>query len=126
VTNPTDLAALARALDIARKNPKETARINGMLAEKGSDDWLELARAAAYSCQMEALKLPPWRSPPMFAHIEQPRKDESAAELLSRMLNAGLSRYESDPVGALKRAEEKKAKARGKAKARRRRNDFVE
>ncbi|MGM4903205.1 hypothetical protein AB8B21_30160 [Tardiphaga sp. 866_E4_N2_1] len=115
--NPIDLAALSHALDIARKHPKEAERIDGKLAKEGGD-WLALATSAAFHCQMSALNLLPWQSPPMFAHIERPSRDEHAAELLQRMLDAGLSRYESDPVAALERSEAGKAreKTRGARK----------
>ena len=39
----------------------------------------------------------------MFAHVTKPRRDEQAIKLLRRMLAAGLSCYEPDPLGAIPR-----------------------
>ena len=86
------MGALARALDIARKDPKEAAWIDRRLAR--GEDWFDVATSAAFHCQMASLNLLPWQSPPCFAHIERPRRDEQAIKLLHRMLAAGLSRYE--------------------------------
>ena len=103
----TDLAALAHAIDAARKNPAEAKRINDRLANGG--DWFDFATSAALHCQMTALNLLPWQSPPCVAHFIEPRRDEHAAELLHRLLAAGSSRYEPDPIAALAEAEAKPA-----------------
>lgn len=68
-----------------------------------SGAWLDLAIGAAFRCQMAALGLSPWQSPPMYGDIDQPRLDRNANELLQRMLDAGLSRYEPSPIAALER-----------------------
>jgi hypothetical protein len=107
--NPIDLAALAHALDIACKDPAEAKRIDGKLAKEGGN-WLDLATSAAFHCQMTTLDLLPRQSPPMFAHIERPSRDEHAAELSRRLLSAGLSRYERSPIAALERSEAGKAR----------------
>jgi hypothetical protein len=54
---------------------------------------------------MTALNLLPWQSPPMFSHITRPAREEHAIELLRRLLDAGLSKYEPDPVAACEAAE---------------------
>ena len=104
---PTDRDALARALDIAHKDRAEAKRIDNQLAS--GDDWFDVATSAAFHCQMTALNLLPWQSPPCVAHIIEPRRDEHAAELLHRLLAAGSSRYEPDPIAALAEAEAKAA-----------------
>ena len=102
MTSATDLAALAHCIDVMRRDPKEAQRIDDRLAVEGSD-WLEVAKGAAFQCQMAALNLPPWRTPPMFGDVE-PHRDPHAAELLRRLLAAGLSRFEASPVQALEQA----------------------
>ena len=59
------------------------------------------------------LNLQAWQTPPMWvrdldAALREPfggkRGDREAAELLQRMLDAGLSKYEPDPLAALDQA----------------------
>ena len=54
MTSATDLAALAHCIDVMRRDPKEAQRIDDRLAVEGSD-WLEVAKGAAFQCQMAAL-----------------------------------------------------------------------
>jgi hypothetical protein len=59
----------------------------------------------AYHRQCRALNLRPWEDPP--CHIDLVDVDEAdaaAALLLRRLLAAGLSRYEPDPLAALEDA----------------------
>ena len=44
----------------------------------------------------------------MYGDTDRPRLDQHAAELLRRLLDAGLSWYEPSPVQALERAEAKR------------------
>lgn len=96
-----DHEALTRALALVRADadPLRREQIEGML--KGDKElglparsWFECAHFAAYHAQVNALGLKPWQSPPMFA------RDEGLV-LLKRMLAAGLSKFEPDPVAAL-------------------------
>ena len=67
----------------------------------------------ASHCQSRSLNLQAWQTPPMWvrdldAALREPfggkRGDREAAELLQRMLDAGLSKYEPDPLAALDQA----------------------
>jgi hypothetical protein len=87
-----DREALTRALALAKGVPQvERQR------------WDDAASAAAYHLQLKNLRLKPWQDPPMYGDIE--RAQPGAAELLARLLAAGLSRYEPDPIAALARVE---------------------
>jgi hypothetical protein len=66
----------------------------------------DLAIKAAYSCQTRNLKCKPWESPPMFGDAAPEHDGHVAgAKLLKRLLDAGLSRYEPDPIAALAKVE---------------------
>src|SRR5262245_27080635 len=97
--NATDRDALTRAVEIARKDPAEARRIDSRLAR--GDDWFDVARSAAMHCKIARLDLRPWQSAPMYGHIEQPRRDQRAYELQRRLIAAGCSIYEPDPLAAL-------------------------
>jgi hypothetical protein len=101
-----DRDALERAVWLARRTPALAKAIDDRLAR--GDDWLEVATSAAYHCQLEALNCLPWQDPPMFGDTDRPTRDQHAAELLRRLLDAGLSRYEPNPIVALERAGAKK------------------
>lgn len=109
--DPVDEAALTRAIEAMRANPATREQIEDMLATK---PWREAAEFAAYSCQCDALRLRPWQSPPSWiddlvgdinAGPDGVGGQFAAARLLRRMLDAGLSRYEPDPLAGLKRAK---------------------
>jgi hypothetical protein len=106
-----DHDALQRAIVIGRKRDRATLRqIDEMLTERPRH---EVGKFAAYGCQCDALHLKPWQWPPCWAEVND--RDSggadsvfgygAAAELLRRLLAAGLSRYEPDPINALARAE---------------------
>jgi hypothetical protein len=83
----------------------------------GADDlkkrpWDEVAQSAAYHAQMKLLRLRPWQCPPCWANEEiDPAEGErfgnlrDEVELLQRMLVAGLSHWEPDPLAAVERVE---------------------
>ena len=107
-----DRDALDRAIEICRtrKDPADREQIERKIA---TEPWREVGEFAAYSCQMDSLHLQPWQSPPcwvddLVSDIQGAPDgvggDYEAAKLLQRLLDAGLSRYEPDPVGALKQA----------------------
>jgi hypothetical protein len=110
---PTDRDALERAIAICRtqKTPEDRRQIEEKLED---EPWIEVAHFAAYSCQCDALHLKPWQSPPcwidnLVATINDGNDgiggDYAAAKLLQRLLDAGLSRFEPDPIGALERTK---------------------
>lgn len=70
----------------------------------------DVALSAAYGCQVDSLRLKPWQWPPMWADNDRPRDPhpsagrEAAWQLRRRLLKAGLSAYQPDPVAALEAA----------------------
>jgi hypothetical protein len=98
---PRDLDALQRAMVQVRKHGKtRRAQIDEKLLD---EPWCDVAEFAAYVCQTRALNLKPWESPPM--HGDVAGAPATAAELLRKMLDAGISRYEPDPMAALEGAK---------------------
>jgi hypothetical protein len=97
-----DREALRRALRMT----KGERAVSRPLGPEGSDAWWDEATSAAYSCQMDNLRLRPWQDPPCWACDDKPVDDHThgrvaAWELRRRLLKAGLSQYEPDPVAAL-------------------------
>jgi hypothetical protein len=90
-----DLAALKKCMKIAVRDKKGAKQIEMKLK---SEAWYKVAEFAAYSVQCDALGLMPHEEPPCVCDEGDPGK---AAELLRRLLAAGLSRYEPDPLAAL-------------------------
>ena len=106
-----DRKALRRAIEaVRRESPMRARQIADKLA---SGPWEDVGEFASYSAQCRALRLRPWQFPPCWiddipAALNDPelhRGLRTAAELLQRMLAAGLSRYEPDPLKALEAAE---------------------
>ncbi len=95
-----DRNALDRAIDILRASPERHEQIEAKLLKEGFE---KAGQFAAYSCQCTNLNLKPYQEPPCWAdENEADPKDIDAQALLLEMLNAGLSRYEPDPLKALK------------------------
>ena len=92
-----DLDALNRCLEIAKRD-RETREL---MAEKPLNEAME---AAAYHCQHAALNLKTWQEPPCVEDESDPNpRDPGAQKLLGEMLQANISRYEPDPMAALRR-----------------------
>jgi hypothetical protein len=116
-----DRAALALAIEIVRnENAASRAQIDDKLQ---CEPWFAVAAFCAYGAQSTAPNLKPWECwPPCTVEpddtdergLEHRRIGKSAA-LLRRMLAAGLSRYEPDPINALGRAAGSPKKKRGPA-----------
>jgi hypothetical protein len=112
--NPTDRTALERALVACRaESPARAKQIDSMLADR---PWEDVAQFASSCAQGRALDLMPWQSPPCHAGLRalsepfgDPRGARESAELLQRLLDAGLSKYEPDPLQALAEAEQRRA-----------------
>ena len=112
-----DEEALERAIDIClkHKSPADQRQMEQKLADD-QQDWWDIETFASYSCQMDALNLPPWQQPPCWINPNEIEnilavggKDDiggtfAAATLLKRLLAAGLSQYEPEPLKALKAA----------------------
>jgi hypothetical protein len=111
-----DREALRRALKMARaQSAEEAAYIDRIFANEG---WQRAAESAVYHLQDRALKLRPWQPPPcwcrdpegdLFAGNDGIGGRYAAALLTQRLLRAGLSRFEPDPLGAWERAEANRA-----------------
>ena len=108
-----DRDALQRAMEIAQRDPLRAEHLRSKLED---EPWIEVAEFAAYSCQIESLSLKPWQSPPV--HIDEDAIEPNSAErepntaarkLLRQMLRAGVSRYEPDPLTALRCRKRPKA-----------------
>jgi hypothetical protein len=107
-----DREALQRALEMARaQSEQERAHIDRVLAEDG---WQQAAETAAYHCQDARLHLKPWQPPPCWisnlagnlaAGDDGVGGRYAAAKLVQRLLAAGLSRFEPNPIAALEAAE---------------------
>ena len=92
-----DRDALERAMEVAMRDPTREAQLRNKLADA---PWFDVAEFAAYCVQGDTLSLRPWEEPPCCDSAQGNPGDR----LLQRMLAAGLSRYEPDPLGALARA----------------------
>jgi hypothetical protein len=116
-----DIDAWERCIEIERRrSPAHAERINEALAKEGLE---RAGRAAAYACQYAALRLRPWEWTPSWIAPSQidaiiargpnnlaPQEgDYAAAVLLRKMLAAGISRWEPDPIAALRAAAKKPA-----------------
>jgi hypothetical protein len=88
--------ALERAMEMARnESPSRRQQLDSML--KDGQPWKEVAWLAVTCCQTKTLHLKPWQSPPCW----NDDRDKESQKLLKRMLAAGLSQYEPDPLAAL-------------------------
>jgi hypothetical protein len=91
---------------IDREALERALKIDGRKLKRG-DDWEDVATSAAYSCQIDSLKLKPWQDLPMFASDDKPRDEHPSAgrvaawALRRRLIKAGLSVYEPNPIRAL-------------------------
>jgi hypothetical protein len=109
MASKVDFDAFTRAIAIYRQ---ERHGGSEHITDKIKEDGFEVAgRFAAYFCQRKRLKLAPFEFPPCWLHdvddVEGPpfKGKLKAARLLKRLLAAGLSQYEPDPLAALAAAE---------------------
>jgi hypothetical protein len=98
---------------VRRKGGEDARQVEQKLRD---EPWEDVGQFAAYSCQDDNLQLEPWQVPPCWlrddravqAALSMPHDHSGrreAGELVRRLLAAGLSRYEPDPLGALARVE---------------------
>jgi hypothetical protein len=93
-----DRDALERAVELMKAD--DDAQRRDQIAQKlHAEDWFTAAHFAAYYRQREVLDLKPWESPPCYGD-SAPGHDghADAAKLLKKLLDAGLSKYEPDPL----------------------------
>jgi hypothetical protein len=85
----------------AQRDPDRAGQLQKMLAEQ---PWQDVAAFAAHCVQTRSLHLRPWQVPPCSANEDATdARDTDAQRLLRKMLRAGLSRYEPDPIRAMKK-----------------------
>jgi hypothetical protein len=96
--NRVDREALQRALKLARAEPEYCEQLERKAA---AECWEKAAQFASYCLQIDNLGLRPWMDPPCYAEV---RPDAEALKILLKLLGAGLSRYEPDPIAALAEA----------------------
>jgi hypothetical protein len=109
-----DRAAMKRAIEEVRQKGGEDLR---QIEQKLRDEpWEDVGQFAAYSCQDDNLQLEPWQVPPCWlrddddvqAALSMPHDHSGrreAGELVQRLLAAGLSRFEPNPIRALAEVE---------------------
>jgi hypothetical protein len=98
----TDMEALRRAMEIAMRDPDRKQQLESMVNGDGypgakPQPRNEVAQFAALCVQSDTLNLKLWETPPCHAS----ERDAAAMKLLDRMLDAGISQWEPDPLGAL-------------------------
>ncbi len=99
-----DREALERAVAIAQSDPMTADQME--VRREDGQSWEEIAESAAYHCQRRSLKLSPFQEPPCVVDEDDPKeRDKAAQRLLRKMLDAGVSRYEPDPLSALAEKE---------------------
>jgi len=101
-----DRDALGRALALAKERSRNEPRRDDGLTQiermLKREPWQEVAEFAVYGCQKRSLGLKPWQWPPAWVHLDDTHPEHTAAvALLKRLLDAGLSKYEPDPLAAL-------------------------
>jgi hypothetical protein len=97
-----DRDALERAMQIAQRDPLRAQQLQSKLDDEA---WVAVAEFAVYSCQIDALSLKPWETPPCHAdEDDSDPQDKAAQHLLRRMLAAKISRFDPDPLKALRQA----------------------
>ena len=116
----TDEDALKRGLTLATRD-RRWEQLQSMLrdVERGEDDWVSVARFACYGMQTKTLGLRPWECPPSSAcRITDDNnlgrdyfEGAKALALKERLISAGLSIYEPDPLAAL--SEDRSGEADG-------------
>jgi len=116
-----DREALKRAFTaVYREDPEH---LDFLVRQRG---WQWAAESACYRLQTRALKLKPWQPPPSWVRDVEgslAMGDDGiggwykATLLTQRLLAAGLSRFEPDPIGALERVEDAHVSAPAPAKS---------
>jgi hypothetical protein len=110
---PHDLAAMKRAITLERaRGARERQAIDDRLREQS---WHEVGQFASWCCQDRAMRLRPYDCPPCRIKSTDPNDSSddwgwrpSEIALLRKLLDAGISRYHPDPIGALEEAKNKR------------------
>ena len=102
-----DHRALQACVDHVLGDTSDPASIEQVTHFLERDGWFRTADFCCYHVQRRALGLKPWEVPPGSG----PNTPEGQ-RLLDQMLKAGVSRYDPDPLGALRAARSRKARHR--------------
>jgi hypothetical protein len=105
-----DRAAYQRAIEITRQHsPARAKQIDDKLQYQGFEAAGEFA---VHYCQCDSLRLRPWEAPPCAVRGDADNLDPACygyrpkeVALRDRLLAAGLSVHEPDPIDALARVE---------------------
>ena len=101
-----DRDALERCIKIAKRDRLSAEHLESKLKDA---PWIEVAEFASYSCQIDALNLKPWESSPCTEDEDNSTpRDRTAQTLLRQMLRAGVSRFDPDPLMALRQVSRRK------------------
>jgi len=93
-----DHAALLQCLMLGERHPEI-----GTSPQNSDDDWYERATWACYVLQYRNLNLRPWEPVPSEVDLDGTgERDAAARQLLGKMLAANMSRFDPDPLAALK------------------------
>ena len=107
-----DRDSLERCIAIASRDPDVARQLKSKLDGDHfckPEPWDRVAKFAAFYCQIRALHLKLWQEPPCVADEDDlHERDKQAQTLLQKMLGAGLSRYEPDPIKALRKSTKKR------------------
>jgi hypothetical protein len=107
--NKLDKDAFERAIAMMRSEADGRELLDAISARQKT--FAETGETAAYYCQCRNLKLKSHQPPPMYAAANAVGGDDGssgwfqAEQLLRRLLDAQLSRFEPDPVRALAEVE---------------------
>ena len=88
-------------MEIAQRDPERAEQLQSMLS--GGWPWDLVADMASHCCQYRGLALKPWQCSPSSVDENDPdERDKDAQKLLRKMLAAGVSRFDPNPLKALK------------------------
>jgi hypothetical protein len=100
-----DRDALTRAMEITMREPDRAGQLTAKLED---EPWVEVAKFAAYHCQTKFMRLRPWDAAPCHALMDEGggriTRNSKAGAVMDRLLDAGLSQWEPDPMAALAEA----------------------
>src|SRR5215813_9347600 len=110
VFSEVDREALQRSLDLVLANDRDPGRIKQIKSKLLDCPWRECAELACYVRQIQALQLKPWEAAPSDLNPSDipdilargpTHRDFGAAQLAQRLIAAGRSIFEPDPITAL-------------------------
>jgi hypothetical protein len=112
-----DRDAFKRAIAIMLRHKERIYRTDfKRRLDQRQEPWVDIGRHAASAVQSESLGLKPWQVAPCVAELNtadapgfEHRCTRNASLILERLLNAGLSRFEPDPIKAIERVERERA-----------------